>query len=135
MGAQEAEISGIDEPQEVQVSTSELVFMIGEAAVRDRQNLKRLQFLDKQIEIVRNEALKYKSLALGAEEKNVAFEKIKTSLNARISDLERQLHEVATERDKYRNQSDFFPDRLTETESKKPKRKKRVKQAANTSRD
>ena len=129
MGAQEAEISGIDEPQEVQVSTSELVFMIGEAAVRDRQNLKRLQFLDKQIEIVRNEALKYKSLALGAEEKNLALERVKASLDARISDLEKQLNEIAQERD-------MFLNKVRLLEQKKQNRVlKRGKQTANTTGD
>lgn len=136
MEIKEAEISQTDEPQEIQVSTNELVFMIGEAVVRDRQNLKRLQFLDKQVEIARDETLKAKSLTMGYQQKVEAFEAVKTSLeevkaslNARILDMEKQLHELALERDTYRN-------KLAALQKKRKTRKsKGVKQAANTTRD
>ena len=129
MTVQEAEITAADEPQEVQVSTNELVFMIGESVVRDRQNLKRLQFVDKQIGIARDEALKARSLALGAEEKNLALERVKASLDARISDLEKQLNEIAQERDMFRNKV-----RLLE-QKKQNRVLKRGKQTANTTGD
>lgn len=118
-----------DEPQEVQVSSNELVFMIGESVVRDRQNLKRLQFLDKQVGLAREEALKAQSLAMAAEQKNVTLEKGRASLNERIVQLEKLVHETALERDKFRNE-------MLAITNKKPKRLvKSVKHAANSSRD
>ena len=123
-----AEITPENEPQEVQVSSNELVFMIGESVVRDRQNLKRLQFLDKQVGLAREEALKAQSLAMAAEQKNVTLEKGRDSLNERIVQLENQVHDTAIERDKFRNE-------LLAITNKKPKRLvKGVKHAANSSR-
>ena len=134
MAFEEAKIT--DEPQEVQVSSNELVFMMGESVVRDRQNLKRLQFLDKQVALAREETLKAKSLAMAAEQKNVELERVRvdlervhTSLDVRIKKMESVMHELAVERDGYRNQ-------LTAQENKKPKRTiKRVKHTPNPSRD
>jgi len=147
MAFEEAKFTPETEPQEVQVSSNELVFMIGESVVRDRQNLKRLQFLDNQVGLARDEALKAKSLAMAAEQKNVSFEQVKASmaedykqkvasfeqvkasLNDRIKQLENQVHETALERDKFRNE-------LLSMEKRKPKRiLKRVKSTPNTSGD
>ena len=141
---EEAEITASDEPQEVQVSSNELVFMIGEGVVRDRQNLKRLQFLDKQIGIARQELLKKESLDLGQGQKIINLERVRASLNERVTALERQLHETATERDKYRNQLvgmateiDVLRNELTEIKQRKPKRKiiKGGKHITNTARN
>ena len=118
-----------DEPKEVQVSWNELLFMIGESVVRDRQNLKRLQFLDNQIGLAREEVLKAKSISMAAEQKTVDFERVRASLDDRIKQLENQVYDIAIERDKFRNE-------LLAIKDKKPKRlSKSVKHAANSSRD
>jgi len=104
MSFEEAKFTAETEPQEVQVSTDDLVFMIGESVVRDRQNLKRLNYLDKQVGLARQELLEAKSLSMGYQQKNEAFEKVNKSLNDRILQMEKQLHDLAIERDNYRDQ-------------------------------
>ena len=75
------------------LSTDDLVMMIGEAAVLERQSQKIIRILQQQGATLQKELLEQKSKSIAATDK------ASEPLRQRIVDLEKQVHETALERD------------------------------------
>lgn len=108
---EEASISGQQPPAQTQpgeMTTDDLVLMIGEGAIRERQAAKIRAHYERQIIAMQQDALKERSQAMARaeQEKIAAVDLIRqdkdnsvASLQARIADLERQVYRTACERD------------------------------------
>jgi uncharacterized small protein (DUF1192 family) len=103
---EDATITNQQLPPECELTTDDLAMMLGEAAMRERQAAKIQRFQVNQYQILRERCLKAESIAAGEQvtidslTANLdAATKSVTSLQARIAQLEDQVHRVALERD------------------------------------
>jgi hypothetical protein len=88
---------GQGQAQPGDMTTDDLVLMIGEGAIRERQQQKIRQYFERQLGAMQQEMLRAQSLAVAQaeQEKSQAV----ASLQTRVVDLEKQVHETALERD------------------------------------
>lgn len=110
----DAEPSPLKEPE---MTTDDLVMMVGEATIKLRHSERMVSFLKQKVAVLINTEAKEKSLVLSLKnqidtllkEKEAAANLIQNtgtqteSLKARIIQLENQVLEVATQRDKAQN--------------------------------
>lgn len=94
---------------ELEITTDDLVFMLGEKMINERQKDKILRFKDRQYQELYRQAQQMQSqmqqVMAEAQSKSLAVDESRASnesLRTRIAQLEKQVHEVALERDDWK---------------------------------
>ena len=128
---QEAE-TGQQKKVELQLTTDDLVFWLGEALINDKQQKRLMALHQQKMQKLEAENLKLKSLSMGENTKiqELVEENIKLKADiqtlhenqhTQIVNLEEQIHTVALERDATIKQYDLIRNEFEQLKSKKRK--------------
>jgi len=128
---QEAE-TGQQKKVELQLTTDDLVFWLGEALINDKQQKRLMALQQQKMQKLEAENLKLKSLSMGEntkfQELTAEFSKLKDenqilneNQHTQIVNLEEQIHTVALERDATIKQYDLIRNEFEQLKSKKKK--------------
>ena len=128
---QEAE-TGQQKKVELQLTTDDLVFWLGEALINDKQQKRLMALQQQKMQKLEAENLKLKSLSMGENTKikelvadnsklKADIQTLHENQHTQIVNLEEQIHTVALERDATIKQYDLIRNEFEQLKSRKKK--------------